>query len=320
MKIDVLIPTYRGQMHPRMRHAMERALEFSRCRCFEQSGLLASQLYEAAKKNKLKGLQLPAENPFHHPSACPHGKHDIAMVPQVDSCIIHWTRNELLRQRRPDADYYLFCDDDVVIQVDTIDRLVSHGKDIVAPLVTKRVDPPEPVLRQWKEELQNYIVILHWPNHGRLLPIDAVGTGCVLISRRVIEAMAEAYNPQLYASTGNGWWFELMRNPDGQEWGEDISFFHKARMLGFEAFCDTGLYAFHLGWYDFGPQDFLDHKEAVIAAGGLERYRQQQRDKQIAVEQKIMERATRERERPAAVRSSPDVETIDTPEPELTAR
>jgi len=290
-----------------MKHAMERALEFSRCSCHFQNAVLARDLFEAAHTGKLGKLKLPSENPFHHPADCPLGKHDIATAPQINACIISWSRNELLRQRRPDDDYVLFCDDDIVIPRDTIDRLLAHGKDIVAPLLTKRIDPPEPVMRVWVEELQNYGVTLQWPKNGKLLEIDAIGTGCVLLSRRVIEEVAMAFHPGQYKETGNGCWFEFLKNPRGDEWGEDISFFHKCRMLGFKIFCDTSLHGFHMGDYTYGPEDYFEHQDAVIKAGGLDKYR-------TAAEKQRMAAETAERQEPESApvqQRDTDVETVD---------
>lgn len=269
MKIDIACPTYRGLMRPGAKNAMDELIRYSSCTCFVQNAGLAPELYEAARTGK-KVRDLPPNNPFHGPEKCPLGKHDIHVISQVDACVIHWARNDLLRRRRKDADYVLFCDDDIVVTKDTLERLLSHKKDIVAGLCTKRIDPPEPVFRQWKDEIQNYGIIIEWPQ-GKLVEVDATGTGLIMISRKVIEEVALNYYP--FSKKGDGFWFEFLRGPHGAEWGEDVSFCWKARRLGFQIFVDTSVVPGHIGDYPYGVNDYLCYQEAVVAAGGLSAYR-----------------------------------------------
>lgn len=269
MKIDLAVPTYKGLMRPAAKNAMDALIHYSCCSCFVQNASLAPQLYEAIKNGK-KMRDLPPANPFHNADNCPKGKHDIHVISQVDACVIHWARNDLLTRRRPDADYVLFCDDDIVVEKDTLERLLSHKKDIVAGLCTKRADPPEPVFRQWLDEIQNYGIIIDWPK-GKLVEVDATGTGLLLISRKVIEEVAKSYYP--YSNTGNGFWFEFLRGPHGAEWGEDVSFCWKARRLGFQIFVDTAVTPGHIGDYPYGVNDYLCYQDAVIASGSLAAYR-----------------------------------------------
>ena len=271
MRIDLCVPTYRGLLNPQAKNAMDELIAYSNCSCFAQNADLAIHLFEAAKAGR-KIANLPKHNPYHNQGDCPLGKHSIHVVPQVNACVIHWARNHLLMNRRKDADYVLFCDDDIVVEKDTLERLLSHKKDIVAGLCTKRIDPPEPVFRQWMDEIQNYGVILQW-QEGKLVEVDACGTGLILISRKVIEEVAQAYHPQEYADHGDGFWFEFLRGPHNQEWGEDVSFCWKARRLGYQMFVDTSVTPGHVGEYPYGVADFLQYQEAVLAAGGLGAYR-----------------------------------------------
>jgi hypothetical protein len=173
---------------------------------------------------------------------------------------------------RKNTDYVMFCDDDIVVEKDTLERLLSHKKQIIAGLCTKRIDPPEPVFRQWMDEIQNYGVILQW-QEGKLVEVDACGTGLLLIAREVIEKMAAAYHPKEYAEHGDGFWFEFLRGPHNQEWGEDVSFCWKARRLGYQIFVDTSVTPGHVGEYPYGVPDYLCYQESVLAAGGLGAYR-----------------------------------------------
>lgn len=269
MKIDLAVPTYKGLMKPAAKNAMDALIQYSNCSCFIQNAGLVPQLYEAARTGR-KIKNLPEKNPFHNQEDCPHGKHSIHVISQVDACVIHWARNDLLRRRRKDADFVLFCDDDIVVEKDTLERLLSHKKDIVAGLCTKRADPPEPVFRQWLDEIQNYGIIMEWPE-GKLVEVDATGTGLLLVSRKVIEDVAREFYP--FSNNGDGFWFEFMKGPHGAEWGEDVSFCWKARRLGFRIFVDTSVVPGHIGDYPYGVGDFLYYQEAVKAAGGFAAFR-----------------------------------------------
>lgn len=274
MKIDLAIPSYRGLLHPRAKQAIDNLLFYSGCSCFQQNAELADRMYQALQSGR-RMKDLPAHNPFHPPSLCPYGKHDIFVIPQVNSCVIHWSRNDLLVRRRPDADYVLFCDDDIVVQRDTLERMLAPKKDIVAALCTRRVDPPEPNFRQWIEDVQNYGVILKWPV-GKFLEVDAVGTGLMLLSRNVIEDVAKAYHPALYKETGNGFWFDFLRAPSEIEWGEDMSFCFKAQRLGYKIHVDTSICPEHMGDFGFAAEDFLQYQDAILEAGGLNAYRKKE--------------------------------------------
>ena len=283
MKIDIAVPTYRGLLNPQAKNAMDRLLAYSNCTCFTQNAALARQMFEAIERagRKPVNIRLPQHNPFHNTDECPVGKHSIHVIPQVNACVIHWARNHLLMNMRKDADKVLFCDDDIVVEQDTLERLLAHKKDIVAGLCTKRIDPPEPVMRQWMDEIQNYGVILQW-QEGKLVEVDACGTGLLLISRKVIEDVGRAYHPKEYADHGDGFWFEFLRGPHGQEWGEDLSFCWKARRLGYQMFVDTAVTPGHVGEYPYGVADYLQYQEAVLAAGGITAYRRGEARKQVA--------------------------------------
>lgn len=268
MKVDLLMPSY-GSVHPQTKFAVERMLEYSQCRCFVDAAKLVSYAGATLRSRngnvkdllellKAKGLEDAA---CHDPDQCPKGKHDVWAAPLASSSIIHWTRNNALMKRRPDADHYLFCDADIVPPVNALDRLLAYKKDVIAGLCTKRVDPPEPNHRRWVEYLQNYEIIRDWPRSPALLEVDAIGTGFMLLSRAVVEAVAEYYHPHYYKETGDGYWFEFIRTPTGGEWGEDLSFCWKAQRIGFSIFCDTSVCPQHMGDYNYNVDDYLDNRD-----------------------------------------------------------
>ena len=156
------------------------------------------------------------------------------------------------------------CDDDIVVEPDSLDRMLAHKVDIIAGVCTRRLDPPEPNLRQWVDDVQNYGLMLKWPDEEVLMPVDAVGTGFMLISAKAIEDIAMAYYPALYKEMGDGQWFEFMRGPLGTEWGEDVAFCWKASRIGYQVYVDNTIRPKHIGDYAYGMDDYLQYREQRI--------------------------------------------------------
>jgi len=75
-----------------------------------------------------------------------------------------------------------------------------------------------------------------WPVREGLQRVDAVGTGCILISRRVFK------DPEMRKGA-----FSRKLNPDGTvDKGNDISFCERARDRGFEIYCHYDYPAEHI--------------------------------------------------------------------------
>ena len=121
-----------------------------------------------------------------------------------------------------DWDYLLMLDDDTVPHRNPLD-LIEHDKDIIGY--------PYP---QWNErdiywlamdqDGDGYKPIPPERRHG-LQQVDALGTGCILIKRNVLEAVRAPFMRK---------WSE-----DGiAELGLDFYFCQKARDAGFEVWCD----------------------------------------------------------------------------------
>jgi len=131
-------------------------------------------------------------------------------------------------------DYMLFLDDDMVIPVDTFEKLFRHEKDVVAALAFTRNAPHDPVIYQCKEGFEHgreYFVnlpVINYPKN-QLMQCDAVGFGTVLIKMSVYEKMAKPY----FMSTAPT--------------GEDILFCYNAGKVGAKIFVDTSCKVGHLG-------------------------------------------------------------------------
>lgn len=253
----------------------------------------------------------------HAPWDCNKGKHDLVWMPPISSSsIIHWARNQMLAmgmygphpEGRPQPEYFLLMDDDMLIEPHYIERLAMHKKDIVAGICTVRRDPPSPTIRLWLPEIGQYKEPFEWDwNSVKLMEIDASGTAFMLVKRKVLERMGEAYldcfferrwdkergydsekvdfywdNESIKRRTRfdsaeiwqhkDCWWFQMLpaTNIDARghgELGEDISFCWKAKQLGFRVFADPQVTPGHIGAYGFSIADYQYYVEQMKAEG-----------------------------------------------------
>lgn len=133
------------------------------------------------------------------------------------------------------ADYCFMVDDDMVFPPDIFERLYRHQVDVVAALAFTRNPPHLPVLYQqhegWDPLLRKPFSRLEWIRNypkNKLVEVDAVGFGCVLIDMKVVRALTPPY---CMCSSGTG---------------EDIFFCVQAKQAGFRVFSDTSTVIGHL--------------------------------------------------------------------------
>jgi hypothetical protein len=182
----------------------------------------------------------------------------------------------------------LFIDDDIVVEPDALERLLSHKKDIVAGLCTARQDPPVPNMKTWNKERGEAEKIWEWPN-GKLVSGVMVGTGLMLISKHALEQVAQVYfdclwEQDVYGYSGEklaAWkaarlkrfdgmkacyWFRILPTPTGDvEMGEDMNFCYIAKTYcDIETHVDTSVLPGHIGKYPFSIRDFMPHRDECI--------------------------------------------------------
>lgn len=123
-------------------------------------------------------------------------------------------------------DYLLMLDDDNVPTFNPLD-FVEHDLDILGfPYPTWRAGSEPPL--QWIPQSPE--------DNGAILEVDWVGTGCVLIARRVLQAFADMGEPP------------FMDDFDARGWrtdGEDIHFCRRAKDFDFT----TCLHLAHPIWH-----------------------------------------------------------------------
>lgn len=234
-------------------------------------------------------------------------KHRTASLLHCGDAFVTHSRNSCADAfLRSKCDWMLMCDDDMLVPfgnakwyrantrfnvpekfagLDTIDRLMSHGKTVVGALYFGRAPGSKAVYNESCNEKEN--AYARGAPYDLIKPTRWVGTGCVLIHRRVFEDIekrfpALARNPQ---GTGGQWFtsteasamqrlnalreylttgpltgekafgalerVESMlaeakrENPLGA--GEDVSFCLRAAAAGHQPFVDMGLRCGHIG-------------------------------------------------------------------------
>lgn len=140
-------------------------------------------------------------------------------------------RNECVRKfLETDCTHLLFWDSDTVSVPGAIEKLLADDKDIVGATIYKKGGDHVPCFGFWVPEQRIYRTPLPFP-YNQLIPVDMVGTGFMLIKRKVLEKVPPP-------------WFKCYDKGNAQE---DIYFCLKAKKeYGFEVYVDTGLSLGHI--------------------------------------------------------------------------
>lgn len=154
---------------------------------------------------------------------------------------VHGQRNRICRQITPKDDWVFFLDDDMIFEPDTLMRLLSANVPIIGGLyLTRR--PPYYSAAGWKNpDGSARFLSAEDMNSGKVLEVDWVGTGCMLIRREVFEVLEYP-------------WFEAGRiHPD--EMSEDVWFCWKAKQAGLRVYIDTSVRLGHRveAYVQWGP-------------------------------------------------------------------
>jgi glycosyltransferase involved in cell wall biosynthesis len=165
----------------------------------------------------------------------------------------------VLEALRGGFDYLFFVDDDNPIPPDTLTKLIEDDKDIVsAPILGRNPDKNgvHPLCCFYSREviadgnpLKLYFNIETFRDGGYLHKVDAVGTGCLLIKRKVLETLIAVHKDGLFEFGDIK--FKEKITVDGKEYdrrtmSEDCEFSERATTAGFEIWVDDRVRPFHL--------------------------------------------------------------------------
>lgn len=151
-------------------------------------------------------------------------------------------QREALVQMARDAGstHILWLDSDMMFPPDTAQRLLKHSVPIVCGNYSTRTYPHKTVAYSKIHDWTSYL-INDGTMSGSLIPVEAVGMGCMLTDLGVFEKMDTPY-------------FNTIWNQNsGDHLGEDFSFCQKAKWLGYEILVDNDLSMKlkHLGTFGF---------------------------------------------------------------------
>lgn len=190
------------------------------------------------------GDQVPAQ--FAQSLACLEKEGQCAVAFQIGS-LIYTARNELATKAiKLGADYVLWLDSDMVFEPDILKRLMAWDRDIVSGLYFRRVPPFSPVAFD-KLDIQGN----HCDHHNidevpeGLTEVEGIGFGCVLMKSKVLFDVL-AVHQDLFSPIGGV--------------GEDLSFCHRARSIGYHIYLDPSIKCGHVGHYIITENFFNSYK------------------------------------------------------------
>lgn len=199
------------------------------------------------------------------------GKEKVRFDFDLGNARIYDARNKLAnRFMKSECEWMLFIDDDMILPtaregyfrwitrkpvkqysnadgLHTVHRLVSHQKTLVGALYYGRNIQGQPMFKYKTEE---EIARAKRQADG-IIPTEWVGTGCMLIHRKVLEDIA-ASNPDLKRNDpsqefeDDRQYFDFFLPMPGK--GEDYSFCLRAAAAGHQPYVDTGLVCAHVGY------------------------------------------------------------------------
>jgi len=150
---------------------------------------------------------------------------------------ITFNRNEIVKSfLKSPCDYLLMIDDDVVPPLGIL-NLADFQKDIIGALCfafTHNMVVPI----AWNRRADGQYWLSDLDGNDGLQKVDAVGTGCIMISRKVLE------NPWWQ---NNGGWFKNEYDKTGhKKEGNDLAFCRKAEDLGYKVYTHTDYICSHI--------------------------------------------------------------------------
>lgn len=166
----------------------------------------------------------------------------------VEGADVAYARNKLVD--RAIGDYVFFLDDDVFPPINTLPKLLSHKKDIIAGLYFAKQQPHFPQIFKESKKKGKYDAIWDVPEN-KLIEIDSCGAGCLLIKREIFEKLKQPYFQYIPAGENT------------PRKGEDYFFCEKARKAGFKIYCDTSIICRHRGTKYVGPEFWEISKQQI---------------------------------------------------------
>ncbi len=172
-----------------------------------------------------------------------HTKHEVFPIVASEGYTTAEGRNYcVIQAMRNNCTHLLFVDDDMTFPVDTIERLLAHGKELVGVYSYSRALPLSPTVAFLDEE-GNHLPhdrIAKYKKPKELFKCFAIGMGVALID---MNLFAKIDKP----------WFKFDVHESGKIiMGEDAWLCKQSHEKGIDVWCDPTLKIGHLGDFDYG--------------------------------------------------------------------
>ncbi|HDY66398.1 MAG TPA: hypothetical protein ENH85_01255 [Candidatus Scalindua sp.] len=159
------------------------------------------------------------------------GKYDVAITYPNEKPISN-NRNKIVQDflLKKEFDYLLMIDGDIIPPPNVL-NLADFQKDIISPvcfIYQKSVVAPL-TLKMGKE---GQYTVAEFKGYEGLIEVDAVGTGCMMLSRKVLEEI-----PAPFA--------DVFDEHGVRKFGLDLAFCRKAKAKGYKVFCHLDYIAKH---------------------------------------------------------------------------
>lgn len=181
----------------------------------------------------------------------PHG-----LFTQANSSLITIGRSKIANFfiNNTDHEYLFFLDSDIGFNPEDVIKLLSHQVDIVSGAYPMKTMPIR------------YCIDILEPKEkrGDLIKITGNGMGFVLIHRNVFLDMSRHFQNLKYfpptndsnylpteAELNNSYHYFAEHKENNSFMSEDKSFFHRARMIGYDIWLDTSIKLQHVGSHIF---------------------------------------------------------------------
>ena len=160
-----------------------------------------------------------------------YSKYDYKIIISTRGYNTSENRNYIAVQAvKNNCDYLFFVDDDIIVEPDTLNKLLAHKKDIIGGVYNTKYEKQEPVVEYLDDKRPK-----------GLFECGAIGTGCLLIKCDVFKKISQKYK-------NTQGWFNYIWNDNGSvKMSHDWLFCHNARECGFEVWADNNLKIGHIG-------------------------------------------------------------------------
>lgn len=159
------------------------------------------------------------------------GKYDVSISYPNEKPIAN-NRNKIVQEflLQKDFDYLMMIDSDI-IPPDNILNLIDFQKDIISPICfIYQQNVIAPLLL--KRNPEGTFGVAGFKGYEGLVELDAVGTGCIILSRKVLEDVSAPF-------------LDIFDEHGVRKYGLDISFCQKAKAKGYKVYCHLDYIAEH---------------------------------------------------------------------------